>query len=75
MIRKFENPKQTPERITFYDELAKKYGLEQNSEYLIAKKDDKKIFIPKWRRIPINEGKDSLEIEKYIELILGIKES
>lgn len=73
MMKKFEDFKITPEENIFYNELAEKYGLEQNYEYLIAEKDGKKIFIPKWRKIPVKEGKDSLDIEKYIEETLGIK--
>lgn len=73
MMKKFEDFKITPEENIFYNELAEKYDLEQNYEYLIANKDGKKIFIPKWRRIPLKEGEDFVGIEKYIEQILGVK--
>ncbi len=55
-LKDFEAGKYNPEEQEFFDELAEKYGLEQDPEYLILKKNGKKTFIPKKHKIPTKNG-------------------
>ncbi len=68
IMKDFE--KYTPEDIKFFNELAEKYGLQQNIEYLIITKEKKKIYVPKWRVIPSEDG-PSIKIEEYIKELLS----
>ncbi len=43
-MKDFEAGKYNPEEQEFFDELAEKYGLEQDPEYLILKKNGKKTI-------------------------------
>ncbi|MBI2451041.1 MAG: hypothetical protein HYV52_01730 [Parcubacteria group bacterium] len=60
-----EFQKYTLEDKVFFDSLAKKYNLDQDSEHLIIKKEGKEIMIPKWRVIPLEKGK--ADIEEFIQ--------
>jgi len=69
-----EKPKNYPgeksEKDTkFFDDLAERYGLEQDSEFLILTNGSKKSFIHKRRKIPIKNG--LVEIEEYIKQLMG----
>lgn len=54
----------------FYGDLAKKYGLEETAEHLIIEKENRRIMVPKWRKIPAARGKKAVSIQKYIQGVL-----
>ena len=58
--------KYTQEDVEFFDDLASRYGLEQDEEFLIIKRGDKEVHIPKWYKIPTENG-GSLDIEELIQ--------
>jgi hypothetical protein len=70
----FENSqnKYSKEDIDFFNELAERYGLEQNADqFIFLKKNGNKVFIPKWYEIPTKSGKIKIEdaLEKEINAI------